>query len=979
MKGSDKRLIEDFLPIEEISSAASREKAARRGHISTIHLWWARRPLVACRATVYGALVRADSFEQMNEPVETRFKMGRENAAKFIGGLCTYPGVRSAIDQAQEHILSAHSERLTVERGRTITAEDIKSGRERRPQVLDMFAGGGAIPLEALRLGCDVYALDVNPVAYLIELCTLVYPERYGNTDQKAKGCSPDGTWAGLPKELRKWGTYLLRNVLDNVGDFYPSMLDPVSKTKPVKSERLWNENVDRQAAADHLVPIAYLWTRTVRCKKPGCHAIVPLLRQTWLCKRTAHYVALRTVRPKEGRQVRFEVVEASSEKALGFDPEAGSTRGNATCPFCGTVADNEHIKTEGRERGFSTQLMAIACIRPHDAGKVYISGDEVSSIIPDESELKDRLTALCKETGLSIPDEPLPKSGTLGFRVQPYGFRTWGDLFTTRQKLMLLTFAAAVRNTEKELRKQGYSEEHVIAITTYLALLQSTISNSNSTICRWIPQNQQMGSTFSRQALPMTWDFAEIAPFGGGSGDTHEYFERQVEAVEAAQVSDREVHVSRGSATSLPWGDSTFDAVITDPPYYDNVPYADLSDYFYVWLRRTVGHLYPEHFASPLTPKKSEAIAEPARFGGSMDQARAAYEQMMLDAFREAARVLKPGGHMSVIYAHKTTLGWATLVDALRQAGFMVTEAWPLDTEKPGRLRALDSSALASSIVLVGRKRDNERTGQYDDEVREELESVVRERVTSLWLLGISGADLVISCVGAGLRAFTRHPKVEYRNGEEVPAERFLSEVETVVLDTILARLSEEVGGKGGRYGLAGVDSATRFYTLWRYTYKSAELEAGEAIIFANGTHVELDGPHGLSQGSRPLVEKKKGKYHLLDCSERGDDAKLGVPSDDGHSAPLIDALHRLLWLMEHHPSTIPEFLREAQPNIEQLRLVAQALAGPGLKGGELGDVATGSELAALTKLTANWRSVVEDAADAVQGPLFRAARTQK
>jgi len=200
------------------------------------------------------------------------------------------------------------------------------------------------------------------------------------------------------------------------------------------------------------------------------------------------------------------------------------------------------------------------------------------------------------------------------------------------------------------------------------------------------------------------------------------------------------------------------------------------------------------------------------------------------------------------IVYAHKTTLGWATLVEALRTAGFIVVEAWPLDTEKPGRLRAQESAALASSIFLVARKREGKAIGSYE-QVRPELEEIVRERVVSLWDLGVSGADLVISCVGAGLRAFTKYAKVEYANGEEVPAERFLTEVETVVLESILARLSKDVGADGGRYGLSGVDPSTRFYTLWRYTYKSAELEAGEAIIFANGTHVELDGLHGLSQ----------------------------------------------------------------------------------------------------------------------------------
>lgn len=232
-----------------------------------------------------------------------------------------------------------------------------------------------------------------------------------------------------------------------------------------------------------------------------------------------------------------------------------------------------------------------------------------------------------------------------------------------------------------------------------------------------------------------------------------------------------------------------------------------------------------------------------------------------------------------------------------------------------------------------------------------------------TLWDQGITGADLVITCVGAGLRAFTRYGRVEYANGEEVPAERFLAEVETVVLETILERLSKEVGGNGGKYSLAGVDPATRFYILWRYTYKGAELDAGEAIVFANGTHVELDGPGSLSYGVRALIEKKKGKYHLSDFNERGEDEKLGLPTENGAPALLIDALHRVLWLMENRPRLLPKFLRESGINREQMRLVAQALAGPALKGSEITDVSPSAELAALSKLTANWRAVLEEA----------------
>jgi len=390
------------------------------------------------------------------------------------------------------------------------------------------------------------------------------------------------------------------------------------------------------------------------------------------------------------------------------------------------------------------------------------------------------------------------------------------------------------------------------------------------------------------------------------------------------------------------------------------------------LWLRRSVGHLYPEHFATPSSPKKQEIIAASYRHSGNRDQARQFYETGMQKAFSEAARVLKPQGQMTVVYAHKTTLGWATLVDALRRAGFTVTEAWPMDTERKGRVIAMGTAALASSIFLVARKRDaNSNNGNYETDVVPELGSIVRERVDTLWDMGISGADLVIACVGAGLRAFTKYPRVEFANGEEVPAERFLMEVETVVLETILGKLSKTVGAKAGET-LSGLDPATRFYVLWRYTYGGAELDAGEAIIFANGTHVELDLPASrgqaggrpcLTAGARALLLKKKGKYKLLDFTERGDDEKLGLPDEAQaeslcHSA--IDALHRLLWLVEHKPPKIPDFLNEAKPNVEQLRLVAQALAGPALKGGELADVSPTAEQSALGKLLANWNAVM-------------------
>ncbi len=987
MIDNDKRLIEDYLPIQAISAEAAREKSVRHGHPSTLHLWWARRPLVACRAAVYGALVPASRFvpdvnlksppkdpdTAMRRKEGTAKGLGRGSAAQFVERLCKYPAVPAAIAEAQRHILEAHAERLTSETKKRVTPEDILEGRAPRPKVLDMFAGGGAIPLEALRLGCEAYALDLNPVAHIIELCTLVYPQKYGKGDRKAKGCAKDGTWAGLADEVRHWGNWVLQKVKEEIGDLYPLVPDPAFKGKRGERDaRLFAVERD-EVPPGYLVPVAYLWTRTVICKNPACKALVPLVKQTWLCKKDGRYVALKIIASKREKRVRFEVVEARSASGLGFDPEAGSKGGNATCPFCGTVADSEYIKTEGSAARIAQQPMAIACTKSGAKGKIYLSADDLPELAPEDGTIRKKIQEVCKRAGLTIPQEPMPKQGTLGFRIQPYGFRTWGDLFTPRQLLCLLSFSAAVREAENAMRAT-YDEGRARAVVTMLAAIVDRLADFNSSLCVFnYTGGRGVVHTFGRHALPMVWDFAESNPFNPEAASW-------ISGIEDVPAGLREIDmaisgtVERGSATAVPWKGETFDAVVTDPPYYDNIPYADISDFFYVWLRRTVGHIYPEHFASEGTPKRAEAVAEPTRYGGSKEKACRAYEEMMAQSFREAHRVLKPGGQMVAVYAHKTTLGWATLVEALRAAGFTVTEAWPLDTEKPGRLRAQESAALASSILLVARKRDGVERGRYEDQVRPELEAIVRERVATLWDLGISGADLVIACVGAGLRAFTRFAKVEFANGEEVPAERFLTEVETAVLESILAKLSKEVGGNGGKHSLAGVDSPTRFYTLWRYTYKAADLDAGEAIIFANGTHVELDGAGGLSAGTRALVEKRKGKYRLRDYTERGEDDKLGLPQESGEPAPIVDTLHRTLWLMERRPGKLAEFLREAQMNREQMRLVAQALAGPALKGGELSDVSSNAELSALAKLTANWRSLVEDAA---MTPAERDART--
>ncbi len=977
MDNKDRRLIEDFLPIQAISTEASREKSVRKGHISTLHLWWARRPLVACRAAIYGALVPALRFIPENGPDNKKQSLGRANAAKFIKRLCRYPSdskpeekadIERTVKEAQKHILEAHAERLTNETGKEVTVMDIEEGRAPRPKVLDMFAGGGAIPLEALRLGCEAHALDLNPVAHIIELCTLVYPQRYGKPDPNVRGMTgpknAEGrtTWGGLASEVRYWGEWVLNKVKAEIGDLYPLIPDPQTKKKGQLVQSMFpGSEVGDHVPLGYLSPAAYLWTRTVRCKNPSCRATVPLVKQTWLCKKKDRYIALKIVADDGKQQVRFEVVKAVTENGLGFDPAAGSKGGNATCPFCGTVANIDYVKSAGCSKQFGEQLIAVVAVSSQGNGKVYLASSDVPTVgfRADGTGLSKRAEEIASKFDIIVPNEPL-EPNPRSFDVQHFGFEHWKDVFTPRQLTAMICFAGHIRRLPQELIKTAEDQELAKALTTCLSMVLGRLADYSSSFCTWQPEFVR--DMFGGPGLPMIFDFVEANPLADSSGSWSSALGYVTAALGGFTVSDLAATVVRGSAMNTIWADRSFDAIVTDPPYYDSRSYSNLADHFYVWHKQAIASLYPEHFASELTPKKNEAIAATYRHGGSKEKSDLAYEKMMQKAFVECHRLLRPGCPLICVYAHKTTAGWSTLINAMMNAGFTVVEAWPVEMERKVRQNAQKTAALASSILLVAIKREASEIGSYESAVRPQLEATVRERVESLWKMGIFGADLVIAAVGAGLRAFTRFERVEYANGERVPAEHFLLEVETTVLEKILRRLSKQVGASG-QVDLAGVDPATRFYILWRFTYRAPELDGGEAIVFANGVHVELDGPGGLSTGSRALLTKKKGKYILTDFTERGDNEKLGMQEEDGQSAPIIDALHRILWLMEYNPSSVSQFLLEVRPNLEQMRLVAQVLAGPVLRGGKMGQISPTKEMEALAKLTSNWRSVIEDA----------------
>ena len=904
---SDRRLIEDYLPLDALNAIASREKLHPRRYVELVHYWPARRPITAARAAIYAALVDApDSGEE------------RAEAASFVARLAAFKPEPGIVEEARERIRRAHGGRV--------------------PKVLDPFAGGGAIPLEAARLGCESHALDYNPVAHLIELCTLVHPQTFGPK---------------LADDFERWSGVVLERMKADVGDLYPTVRIPEADDAVATQTALFSNRMsDSAAPSREAAPVAYIWARTVPCRRPGCAAPVPLVRQAWLRKKGGAVAAIPRI--EDGSRLRWDVVSGASIRDVSRQ-EAQTGAGQAVCVACGTPAPSDHVKEMATVGRMGDSLAAV--VVDGQRSKLYLPASVTA--LPDDGECAGRLGALLEETGLEPLDERMNTADSTTVAGRGYGVSHWRELFTPRQLLVLFTLVKQVRTAHAEMLGKGVAEDRARALATYLAMAFGRLVIAFNKFARWRSGTQATEGVFDRQALKMTYDFSEINLLSNTQGCLPHALDREAYCIrELAKIGNPSI-VARGNAEKLFHDDETFDAVITDPPYYSSIYYADLSAFFYVWLKRLVGDLYPEHFTLPAPPKRREAVAQPSEHGGDAAKAKAHYQDMMRRSFAEARRVLKPGAPLVCVYAHRTTEGWATLIRALVEAGLTVTEAWPVQTESRGRVNALGAAALSDSIFFVARRREAAEIGQYEAEVERELHAIARERVTTLWAggKGIGGADLLMAAVGAGLRAYTRFAKVEYANGEAVPAERYLREVEGVVLDAMLDEIFDLRGAAVG-----SVDPTSRFYILWRFTYRESAIEAGDAYVFCYPQGVEIDGPDGIAGPAPALVEKAGGKFRVRGFEERGDDA-LGI-GGDGRPAPLIDVIHRLLWLLDHRPAQVREFLKAAQPSPERLRLVTQALCAPVLGRAEAPDAAPTAELRALAKLNANWRGIVEGAA---------------
>jgi putative DNA methylase len=845
-EGQTTYLIETAFPLQKVSAESVREKNIRHGHISTLHIWWSRKPLAASRASILAALLPDDPAT-------------RHEHLKLIEQLAPW-----------EAVANGGSPSL-LQRARALIRAAFGG---RAPRVLDPFAGGGSIPLEAMRLGCETYALDYNPVAVLLNRCILEYPTRFGAPDSVPSVPLPprdDSTPSPLLEDaptrsplllaVQAWGDWVLQEAQKGgahggapLQDFYPP--DP-----------------------DGSIPVGYYWMRTIPCQNPTCGAEIPLTANWWLAKKDNKRVALKIVPDHAHKRVEFEIVGQNGEP-IPFDPERGTVaRANVECPLCGSVIDDKTTRRLFQEGKAGQRMVAVVLHHPQQAGKRYRLATErdMEAYRAAEQELWRVCARLREEWGMEpVPDERIIRTGGNQMAVLHYAMYTFGDLFNARQQLALVTFADLVRRAHAQMLAQGADPEFAKAVATYLALVVSRITDFETTLCRWHPQWEFIPNTFARQALPMAWDYAELVSlspiltgtFSSMFGQIYEVLENLTLA-----VSDRVLaETTHGSATDLPWGDDFFDAVITDPPYYDNVNYSNLSDFFYVWLKRTVGHLHPDLFATPLTPKSQEMVADASKVGGDMQKARERFETMLLESFREIRRVLKPDGIAVIVFAHKTTEAWETVLGALTEAGLRTTMAWPIHTEMQARLLAQESAALASSIYIVCRKRQGAATG-YWSEVRRETRELVERRLQQFWDAGIRGADMFISAIGAGMEVFTRYARVEHVSGDPVSMGEFLQEVRQVVAEFALRRVLHE------QAVASELDALTRFYLLYRWAYGRAEVPFDEARKLATSVGLELTQVWGAGE----VVQQEKERVRVLAHYERAWGVRTGAKGGRG------------------------------------------------------------------------------------------------
>ncbi|MEN4448670.1 DUF1156 domain-containing protein [Mycobacterium sp. SM3041] len=835
-----RKLIEVALPLEAINKESAREKSIRHGHPSTLHLWWARRPLAAARAVLFAQLVDDPSSNPIEFPTEELQRKERERLHKLIERLVVWENIRDEKLLAEAH------------------AEILKSTDGNPPPILDPFAGGGTIPLEAQRLGLEAHASGLNPVAVLINKALIEIPPKFRDRPPvfPALAESEIRSWKGaegLAADVRAYGAWMRDEAEKRIGHLYPKATLPDGSKATV---------------------IAWIWARTVTCPNPACGITMPLVRSWWLGKKKG----------KEAYAVP-SVVDGTVRFTIGHDLKAAPAsetdgtvgRTGATCIGCGSAVELKYIRAEGRAGRMSSQLMTT--VAEGTRTRVYLEPTpehEAAAQVPRPDEVP----------GGQLPNNPRD------FKTPNYGMTTFADLFTARQLTALTTFSDLVTEARQRVLADALAAgmpsgdrlesggtgaaAYADAIATYLGLGVSRTADLGNSLVTWSNSRDQARNLFARQAIPMAWDFVEVSPFAGAAGDLG------IATRSMGEALDRLAPGSTGDATQASASERPFDGVLisTDPPYYDNIGYSDLSDFFYVWLRRALRSIHPDLLSTMLVPKAEELVANPYRHGGK-EGAHEFFEDGFREVFRRARESALPDYPITVYYAFKqsettdageTSSGWETLLEGMIRSGWAVTATWPLRSERGGRMISVGANALASSIVLALRPRleDAPRTDrrEFIEALKAELPSALRE----LQQGAIAPVDLPQAAIGPGMAVFSRYSAVLEPDGSKMTVRSALARINEI-LDQVL---NEQEGD---------FDSTSRFAIAWYRQHGYDTGTFGDANNLANARNTSVD-----TMDRDGILISRAGKVKLI------------KPSDLAADYDVLADLHTSNWEVLHH-----------------------------------------------------------------------------
>ena len=935
-----KKLIEVALPIKEISAESVRDKSIRHGHISTLHLWWARRPLPVCRAVIFASLVPDPldancpkafcdavqnllatnplyepypdipytaiydpmpdnlrnrllmfigkfssacqqnmlagkstpskdqiqegcliKWESKNNPVVFRlarlliwiaYNAERRPEASYQELATEFDLAFNEIKEAENnlyHTPNRHLASADVESKEAALQAAIESFQNRMPSVFDPFAGGGAIPLEAARLGCRSYGNDINPVAHIIEKGSVEFPQKYGKpiTYTHDEFMSLYGK-EGVNLHIEKFGVMPTGNVE------IPNRLSFDVEYYAKKLLAMTEAEVGHLYPTDEKgnKPVAYYWARTATCSNPSCRAEVPLLKQFYLANTKSKKVYLNPI--INGTDIQFEIKQGkyNEEELPGWN-----NRGNMTCPCCGNITPVESVKRQFKEGKTSEKMLAV--IYESNIGKQYCR----PSSYPDDN-------CICEI--IDKPTDRMAVENNRNFNTPGWGIDNYGDMFSTRQLYMLQALNKQLSKLKSSLGMSNYQQ----SLYTYLAIWFDRIALANTSLGRWHTSGEKLEHPFSRQAIAMTFDYPESNPFCTSSGSAMnqlEWITRYLESESDIQFSASFANASSGEKSQFE--SKALTAVITDPPYYDAIAYADISDFFYVWMKRTLSDIYPMNFSTPQTPKAEECTALKHHHNNSEEEAKRHFEKKLTDIFD--AIEYQTSDVVSIMFAHQSTEAWTTLCNSILGARMNITGSWPMDTEMANRSLGLAAAALESSVTVSC--RPSERNG-YESfkRVKKAIETKVTEEVNALYELGFRGADLLTACFGQAVSEFGKYEAVEKADGSEVTVGELLELARTAAFNALLR------GFDGDEY--------TRFYIGWLQMNGMGDTDFDDAAKFARvGMSVNISDIF-----DKHLLIRTGNKQHLATYKERAINNTFGSTTDE----PLINQVHKAMIIWE-------------------------------------------------------------------------------